>query len=118
MSDTAAPTRLGPFDQILAAEHERNERLRHATAQLDNERTSKEDALLAEENAAVEAARAKAREELIDYKNNELPLILKDAKDQAAAEVARIERECAPRVAKAADHIVTHALSSDFSLSL
>ena len=108
---TTTANRAGPFDQILEAEHERDERLRQTHADLERERMQKEDALLSEETAAVEGARAKAREELLAYKNDQLPHILKNAKEQAAAEVARIEREGASRVQKAADSVVDAALS-------
>lgn len=110
--------RLSPFDQIVEVEAEQERRVHDATATLEQERIAEEDALRARHAQDVEKARAAGREELVAYKNNELPKILQAAQERGAAERAAIEREGAPRVAVAAKKVVEAALSPDFSLSL
>lgn len=110
--------RVSPFDQILEVEREQERREHDARVALEQERAAEEDALRAEADAKVEQTRQAKRQELVDYKNNHLPQILTQGEERTKQEIARIERECAPRVEAAAKAVVDHALSSTFSLSL
>lgn len=110
----AQPARTSPFEQVLEREQQHDARIRDAMAALEHERQTEEDAIRAEQDAKVEQARLKGREELLAFKNTYLPQILKQGEEQAAQEVARIEREGSARVAAAAKHVVDTALSPDF----
>jgi hypothetical protein len=110
----AQSVRTSPFEQVLEHEEQHEARVRDAEATLEQERQAEEDAIRAEQNATVDQARAKGREELIAFKNTHLPNILKQGEEQAAHEVARIEREGSARVAAAAKHVVDLALSPNF----
>jgi F0F1-type ATP synthase membrane subunit b/b' len=103
MSATTQPTRLSPFDQVIEREREEEARIHTAIAALDQER-----------NAVVEQARMKGKEELVHFKNTHLPTILQEGEQEAAQEVARIKREGASQIDRAAQNIVDVALSSDF----
>jgi hypothetical protein len=106
--------RTSPFDQILQTETEQERRVHDALAALEQERVAEEDALRERQAIAVEQSRASAREELVQYKNTQLPAILKDAEERSAAERARIEREASPRVDAAAQAVVDAAFSDTF----
>jgi hypothetical protein len=110
----AQQARTSPFEQVLEHEEQHDARIRNAEATLEQERQAEEDAIRAEQDAKVDQARAKGREELLEFKNTYLPQILKQGQEQAAQEVARIEREGSARVAVAAKHVVDTALSPNF----
>ena len=121
MADTSVATpnaRISPFDQILEVEREQQRREHDARAALEQERVAEEDAMRAEFDAKVEQTRLAKRQELVDYKNKELPQILTQGEERTKQEIARIERECTPRVETAAKSVVEYALSSNFPLSL
>lgn len=110
----AHPTRTSPFEQIVEREERHETLVRDAESALEQERIAEEDAIRAEQDAKVEQARTKGREELLTFKNTHLPQILKQGEESAAQEVARIEREGSARVAVAAKHVVDTALSPAF----
>lgn len=114
VQENAQPVRTSPFDQVLEREKEQDARLHSAMTALEQERQAEEDAIRAEQDARVEQARTKGREELLAFKNTHLPQILKQGEEQAAQEVARIEREGSARVSAAAKLIIDTALSPDF----
>lgn len=109
-----APSRHSPFDQILEVEREQERRVHDALAALEQERETEEDAMRRSHDARVEEARAKAREELVRYKDAHLPQILKQAEERAARDIARVDRESTSRVDAAAKAVVDLVLSSDF----
>ncbi len=108
------PTRLSPFDQVLEREREEDARIHDALALLNQERTAEEDALRAEHEATIERARLKGREELVHYKNTHLPVILQQGEEEAVQEVARIERQGALQIDRAAKNVLDVAYSPDF----
>lgn len=110
----AQPVRTSPFEQVLDHEKQHDARIRDAETTIEQERLADEDAIRAEQDAKVEQGRAKGREELLAFKNTYLPQILKQGQEQAAQEVARIEREGSARVAVATKHVVDTALSPNF----
>ncbi len=110
----AHQTRTSPFEQVVEREEQHERLVRDAESALEQERIAEEDGIRAEQDAKVEQARAKGREELLTFKNTHLPQILKQGEEQAANDVARIEREGSARVAAAAKHVVDIALSPAF----
>lgn len=81
---------------------------------IEEERIAEENTIRTQQDARVESSRAKAREELVQYKNTQLPQILTSAQERSEQDVARVLRESDTRVAAAAKSVVNAALSPDF----
>lgn len=106
--------RQSPFDQILSVEREQERRMHDAQRAIEEERIAEENTIRTQQDARVESSRAKAREELVQYKNTQLPQILTSAQERSEQDVARVLRESDTRVAAAAKSVVNAALSPDF----
>ena len=81
---------------------------------MEEERIAEENTIRAQQDARVESSRVKAREELVQYKNTQLPQILTQGQERSEQDVARVMRESDARVAAAAKSVVNAALSPDF----
>jgi hypothetical protein len=106
--------RQSPFDQILSVEREQERRMHDAQRAIEEERIAEENTIRTQQDARVESSRAKAREELVQYKNTQLPQILTSAQERSEQDVARVLRESDTRVTAAAKSVVNAALSPDF----
>jgi len=106
--------RQSPFDQILSVEREQQRRMHDAQRAIEEERIAEENTIRTQQDARVESSRAKAREELVQYKNTQLPQILTSAQERSEQDVARVLRESDTRVTAAAKSVVNAALSPDF----
>lgn len=107
-----------PFGKIVALETELNAETLAERASLEQARLEHAETVKAKKEATIESERAKAKAELVEYKDTVLPRLMKDETERSNAEAQRIDRETGKLVESAAENVFKKALSSNFFLSL
>lgn len=112
-STHARSHRHSPFDDILTLEQAEEQRLHAALAAM--EAAERDEAVTLEQRLQQRSddARAKAREELLRFKEQELPAQLQTAENDGAAQRAKVEKAAGTKKATVVASLVERMLSND-----
>lgn len=102
-----------PFDAILKAESEQNERVAAELAAMEEEEKELRQSLAKKEGEAEEELKTAAMEELKEYKGDEPAKILDQAEKEAESLCQKLEESYPQRAEQRVQDLVTLAVSDD-----